>query len=704
MSFALEALMNAVFAALSRRPLVTSAAAVTCAWLVGCQPLPSPSPLYMTGYRIVFPTVAAGPTTIDGQANEPAWASGFYFIMEDGGSFPAASLRGVADAEAIYLHARVDDANFNAEDVVVIGLNPDNTAGGYHRIHVFPCKPTGSCLESAAGQNATVEYWTGSFAGTSFTWTSVPVATSGIQAATRTFTDPSNASIKWWEVEVKVPRGPPFDFIDTNFFGFFVDVIRTDPDAGLAGEAVQYTWPPDQFIGSTNEDDVLSELDTGTLPPSAWGNATLSEAFGNGVAIRGNEIRTNHESDPSKIRLDGPNIFFATAANYTTAGGTLVTANEVTATFKIANHGLPSLGTYAPIPVSGNPTAAVNIPPTVAHEYETGAWNLTPAQRADYEANPSQCIRVELSSTNPSTIFVNTSAMRNMVFVEATSPFRELAMLSTQGARPRPGENHVAFTLRETFVNFNPRLPWATQLQNARRDDARRHVFHVEARPGPDHMLGVEVDPPRIQLPRQRVQIAPGTGGRGRPPVRLAVRPNEVLTFITSGSIDIDGEFVTAAGTPQPDKPPQVRSRRPAPVGGVDAVGSRRIGALVGSFDEFAETSFMISNAATIKVPEGVTALHLRIDDDAERYERHRGNGFAVQVVRTELEPWMLTLNPELGRTVRGDDVFVTLGSNLPTWIMRGERDTGQFIRIGDASFRVFESLGSFGYIVQEIR
>lgn len=640
---------------------------------------PTPVSTYKTSFRLAIPKTTNA-VTLDGLAGEAAWTNGFRFNMEDGSGLPAATLRGVADANAIYLFAEVEDTNFNDADVLVIGLNPDNTTGNYRRIHVFPCKPAGVCDDNGSGQNATVEYWTGSNTGSGYTWTAVPAAAAGLLAKTATTNDGVK---KVWSVEVKIPRGTPFNFVDTNFFGLFVDVARTDPTLGLFGEATQYTWPPNDFIGGVSENDILSMLESGTLAPSRWGNATLSGAFGNGVSISANDIRTNHPSDPGKIRINQSNIFSATAANYSSSGGTLVTANNVNATFKIANNGLPALGSFANVPVSGNPTLEVDIAPTAAHTYQTGSWALTPQQKIDYTNNPNQCIRVELNSSDPNTVFVNKTAMRNMQFVTTSSPFREKAALTAKGFEV-PG-NRVAFTLRERFINFDPRLRWTTEIGNATRNPSNERVYRAELAAGGEGQLDISVTPPEIRIPSEAVAIPAGTGGP-RAPVKLAVRPDELLTFISSGTVFTGGEEVTAAGGKATDE----KSGRPA-------------GALIGSFDGFERSSFVIGTTATIKVPADAQTLHLKTHDTPAGYEKQRGEGFQLQVVRTPIEKWMLQANPDLGRKVSGADVFMVVGSNLPTWILRGERDTGRFVNIGGKAFRVFEPVGSFGYIVKRI-
>jgi len=669
---------------------VLAAGAATMLALAGCPPIPTPSPVYKPTDRIVFPTVATGPT-IDGLANDPAWTSGFLYVMEHGGSFPAASLRGVADANAIYIYANVQDDGFEATDVLVIGINPDNASNDYRRIHVFPCNPTGSCPASGPG-HPLVQYDSGGFAGGAYTWVSKGDGSgAGIVAQSATSASPQS-----WSVELKIPRTVPFPFVTTNFFGLFVDVVRTNPAAGVAGTAVQYTWPPNQFIGATSENDVLADLETGTLAPSDWGNATLSASFGNGVSVFSNELGSDDPSDPNHIRITNPNIFHAVATNFSSTAGTLVTAHAVKATFTIANNGLPGLGSWANVPVdlnapNPNPTAERDIAPAADSTYLIGPWTLTMAQQGDYTAHPYQCVRVTHSSSKLNTIFVNPTAMRNMQFVTTGSPFRDRPTVSTKGLE-FSGDS-LEFTLREQFVNFDPQLPWTSEIGNAK--PVREHVYRTSVKRNSDQVLDIMVDPPKVAIPSVALRVLPGTGGQARPPLRVDVEPDQLITFVSSGTLMIDGQSVSAAGAP-------LHGRRHE--GASKGFDPQLTGALVGSFDGFKESAFLIGNATTIKVPQGTRQLQVKINDDADQYEKQRGEGFDVQVVRTRIEPWMLQANPDLGRSVRGADVLVTLGANLPTWMLRGERDTGRYIRIGKKTFRVFESVGTFGYIVRKIQ
>jgi hypothetical protein len=669
------------------RTLTALVLAAAATLLAACA-TPVPVSTYNVGYRLVIPPTT-NLVTLDGVAGETAWSNGIRFNMEDGGMFPAAMLRAMADASFIYFYTEVEDNGFNEQDVVVIGFNPDGAANNYHRIHIFPCfNGSASCPDNSVGLTPNLIHYKGTLAGGVVTWTQDPgIGTMEAKVATAT------GATKKWTIEVKIPRGAPFNFVDTNFFGLYIDVARVDPSAGIDGEATQYTWPPNEAIGGASENDILTQLDSGTPLPSHWGNATLSRAFGNGVTISSDDIRTN-QPNPSTISLNLPNVFYAMAANNSSLGGTLLPAQQVKATFKIANFGLSPGQSYANVPVSGNPTASVNIAPTVAHTFQTDPWTLTGPQRDDYKNNVHQCIRVELTSTNPGTVFINSSAQRNMDFVDTHSPFSKTAAYTSKGIEPG---RRVDFTLRENFINFDPKLPWTSDIRNATRTNPR--TYRAQLGSGADGVLDITVTPPNIRITPVAVAIPPGTGGT-RPNVRFPVASGELVTVVAFGSVTIDGVPVGGAGSfaaRSSDDKPESPTLPDLP-----GVTKLRPGTLIGSFDGF-RTQFVIGTSATAKVPEGSQELQLKLFDTPQGYEKQRGEGLQLEVVRSRLEKWMLEANPNLGRPVRGGDVLVPVGANLPTWQVRGERDTGRFLKIDGKTFRVFEPVGSFGYIVKRI-
>ena len=663
---------------------------VSLAALAACDPQPpKPSPLYKTDARLIFPLTASMPA-IDGDDGDPAWTGAFHYLMEDGAPLPAADLRGVYNADNVYLYMEVEDNAFNEEDAVVIALNPDNANGNYRRIHIFPCLPSAGCAASGTGQHATIQYWTGTPGGPggqAFAWTEQPLPV-GLIASTGTSTA---GPTRKWSIEVAIPRAA-FGLVDTNYFGLFVDVISADPDAGVAGVATQYTWPTGQFIGGADENDVLSDLETGTLPASAWGNATLSTAFGNGVSVYADEIGSNHPTDDSQMILGDGNTFHASAINNSSSGGTLVEAKSVTATFKIANFGLPNAWANVP-PPGGNPVGPVNIPAAGAHRYETGIWNLTPQEITDYTANLHQCIRVDLSSSDPSTVIVNGSAQRNMDFVTANSPIQAMATIG--GKRSERGGDYL---LTESFSNFDPNLTWQTRIKGAEPIGPARYI--VKARPGQDLPLGIMVDTNKeLRLPSQDIRIAPGTGSPKQPAQIVEVRGGDLITLIAEGGIEIDGHKIGADGL----SPTQLRQMKVNPRDGKFRDGTGDLtGALIGSFDGF-QTTFVVGNAATLKVPAGAKELSLAINDVESGYATQKGEGLGVQIIATPLDKFMLATNPALARETKGRDVFVPLGSNLPTWTMRGSQNTGRVLKVGKRPMQVYQPVGSFAYLLRRI-
>lgn len=193
----------------------------------------------------------------------------------------------------------------------------------------------------------------------------------------------------------------------------------------------EFTWPYNNPTGDTNVTSTITNLPV----ISVWGNASLSTSIGNGVRISGSDIYTNH--GPSTIHPVDLNTFYAEAHNNTLQSGTLVTANNVRATFNWANFGLPSHSSFQRIPeetnpATGNPTSYQNILATDSETYSINWQTQNQTERDFYNANRHWCIRVDLDSSDPSTIFYDNSAQANMNFVEISSPFTSKATVATK--------------------------------------------------------------------------------------------------------------------------------------------------------------------------------------------------------------------------------------------------------------------------------
>jgi hypothetical protein len=653
---------------------------------------PAPSPNYDTNYRLIFPKTATAPT-IDGTVlNEAAWNASFNIALEDGGETATANLRGMYDNNFVYLYAETETSSpgFKSTDVLVIGINGDNGAN-YHLIQIFPCALV--CSATGTGQTPQLIFNTATFNGTTYSWgADSSNAPSGFDAKVGTATAGTTSK---WSVEVKIPRAA-YNIVDTNFFGLLIDVMATDPAAGPIGTSEQFAWPPYVDIGGTNENQI-PDIENGMVPPKQWANATLSTAFGNGVSLQWSDITTN-QPNPRQISLNLPNIFTAVATNTSSSGGTPVTARQVKAAFTIANFGLANA--WAPIPdIVSNQTS--DIQSQTSFPYQVGPWTLTAAEKAAYNTPTTlhQCLRVDLTSTDPGTMILTPSVQVNMDFVDTHSPFSGTASITLKRFPKPEGKETNTCYLRESTINVDPRLEWTSKLSGLER--GRNGRYRIEVVPDKPSVLNIEVQPPpSIKLPKARVRLPAGTGGRKYPPVQIKVEPNDLITFVADGTLLIGKTQVTAGGA----SPAMLKALK-APVSAgrgkfLDPNSNLR-GAVVGSFDGFKKTAFVIGASATIKVPEKVRALWLAINDTADGYAGERGEGFNVQIVKMPLDRYMLAANPDLARPVSASNPKVALGANLPTWQMRGGCETTRFVRIGRESFRSVKSIGSFGYMVK---
>ncbi|MBN1611436.1 MAG: hypothetical protein JW940_32685 [Polyangiaceae bacterium] len=684
-------------------------------------------------YRFVIPRIPQGqnPPPIDGDTTEgngpeTGWTGAAWYTLEPtGSSVLEAQMAAIGDANNVYLYVEAEASGFNQHDVVVVGLHPTTTGSHYHRLHIFPCKPTSTC-PPRDGPNPNppiVEYYLGSHNGTEYEWKSpgddAGVTDPGVEAWSA-FVHGSSSPSKW-SVEIKIPASA-LSLPASAFYGMYVNVAETNPDVDPA-EAEQYTWPPGRLIGAA-PDDIYSQLHLGTPQPAQWGYASRSTAFGNGVYILSSDIRTN-QSDPSEIALEGPNMFFATAHNNLLVGNTLTDAADVTATFTIANWGLPSLGSFAKVPVTPNPTAPATVPATGSYEFEIGPWALSTTESNDYQSHTHQCIRVTLSSNNPNTVIWRPTAMANMQFVDTNSPFERSASVGTKGYELPAGKTAHEFVLREAFFNVDPALQWTSNIQGAEKPpgQGRRYSLQVP-QAQQETTLVTNIDPPAVKIAETRVSVGAGAAAIGGQPVTLAVHAGDLVTVLAQGSLVLrqnaaagtrvgpnGGDFLARKdlfekvylGTTDL-KDLATKSRQGRLFALPDAQSpARMVGALVGSWDGFNKSSFLIGQAKTVKAPPGARALYLAINDIKGGAQQQGGQGFQVRAFVTPTQQVFAQANPVVSRDPSRELLHIPTGANLPTWIMRGSRRTGKVVVIEGKSFDVLEPVGSFGYIITQI-
>ncbi len=119
----------------------------------------------MANEKLAFP-VTNSAVQIDGIA--PAllptdeWYKSFKFYLEDGASLSGAFMRGMSDANFLYLYFETEDTGgFDLNDVVVLGFNPTNASNDYKRLLLYPARtipasphPPGSIRMSATARAA----------------------------------------------------------------------------------------------------------------------------------------------------------------------------------------------------------------------------------------------------------------------------------------------------------------------------------------------------------------------------------------------------------------------------------------------------------------------------------------------------------------------------------------------------------------------
>ncbi len=711
-----------------------------------CPPGPGPGPSASTphdkNYRFIVPRTAGAAPTIDGTTApggvpDAGWNGAAKFDLDLGSNIPASQMWAIADGTSVYLYFEIEakTANasenlFNPEDALVFLLGPNPAGGDYRRIHVFPCM--NACATTGTNQpvhqtsgpggvpQQSVYYYTGTFAGAAYTWSSPTALPAGFEAKVATATGTCNASTCQgkWAVELRIPRAG-FAIGESDFFGLYVDLAEVNP---WTGDATQYTWPPNRIIGGA-PGDIVSQIESGTPSPDKWGLATLSTTIGNGVYFSASDIRTN-QTNPSQISLapHAENRFYADVHNNLSQSGTLSDAQGVRATFEFTNFGLgtgwsniPTGGPGVTGTINPNPTARASIPATGSKLFEIGPWVLSAAERTSYGASPHYCVRVTLDSNDPNTLFFRHEAQANMNFVTTNSPFPLVAYVGAGGGDLPRGRADREVVLSEYFYNTDPEQAWQSKigLPGAGKQ------YAVRVKKGESLRLENSIEPPAIKIPRTVVRANAKEGKS----IQVPVRAGDLVTVLARGAITLRTELgkQTQTGPVGRDFTGEKELFDPVYRGVLSrdqktAVAparafilaskhspQARMGALVGSWDDFRESSFVIGAAATLRVPGGAQTLSLAINDVRGASASRGGDGYEMEVIGTPAADHFSFANPAVSRDPSKDNAVLPVGANLPTWIMRGARDDGKVIVIHGKTFRALEPIGSFGAVVTKI-
>jgi hypothetical protein len=364
------------------------------------------------------------------------WVDSFEFVANPSASATSTDVvvRGTRNATTNGLVLAFDVKNDNRLDdtdaivVALEGVVPGAPAGrDYALLVIYPfLNGAGAAVNGAiphAGIGA-IQYTAGTKTGTTITWDAT--STPGPTWVTAAVTSGGSGTNWTWTIEAHIQLGDAGIMLTNTGFDFFLDAIRVyNPGSLLAAD---FPWPPAATAGN--------QVDALTPTVDKWGVATINSGTCGGVSFTPSNITTNN-ANPSLISKTTPNRFSVSLANTlvdTRPGPNQnkpIAAEQVTATFRIANFGLPAALSWAPIP-GGNdtsntatvpaattvpagstiPPGAIGVPGAVTLSTPAPGW--VPDAGWTSVNSGHQCILAELKSPSSDVIFLNRAAYRNM--------------------------------------------------------------------------------------------------------------------------------------------------------------------------------------------------------------------------------------------------------------------------------------------------
>jgi hypothetical protein len=741
-----------------------AAAALLLSAFGSCPPSTPPPPSAPNAKLLCFPQFQGipekpNPPVIDGDIGgvpgDLGWSFSSRYVFGNGTSAPDAIVQIVKDSSYVYLSFEVNnDTNLDDEDAILLVFRPTGgTPANDRRIIIFP-NEAGVPKNNQAPR--LISYWNNSA-----NWNTPTAATNNPAwlldgAGAHGMTRVTNPDFNHWYVETKIPIGggaanngnPAADTainLPAGDFGFYFDIIR------VAGNAQEFAWPEGKVLSGAAPANVFTP-EANTPPDTDWGSGTFTAQACNGVNFDWYDIKIDHAGaagiSDNEIALNASsnvkNIFQVTPHNdsvdkdnhYIAAPASWMSPQGIVATFKIRNYGVAGATQWDLVGNVGSPinlltpnptTPGVQIPAAVlmpnplqgSTTISTDNWKLNASQQNLYQtaATPDQCIYVELgvaNGTQGNISFKNKAAYRNMNFVTTASPFSRTADLGTHGYQPEGGQKELEFYLNVfNYFNASPEK-WETKIENAQ--EVGKNQYLVRARPEQSVKLNATVSPPPIDLPTNDLQVPPTTGLDKSRLVPIKVQPGDLITILSDGSIQVrktddpsagmagpNGLDTTGRGQAGTAKTQSTDYPNRGYLLSADQEPERHVGGLVGSWDNFGKTSFLIGSMTTLKVPKNADTLFLAINDTTEGYRQETGNGFKVQVIATPMKKMYTSTNSLVSRDPSAEPFVIPAATNLPTWVLCGGRKTARSIRIGQRTFPEVESIGCYGYALNRI-
>ena len=618
-------------------------------------------------FHLIIPQTAAvsAAADIDGVTpGDAKWNDAFDIQLVDGVPIDDNYFWGVADASYLYVYFETAVEDFNELDAIAIALSPTADPTEKHLLVIYPCVNTAACTGTNGGITTDIDYYTDPDGDNTYN-----SAGAGHNVLAEAYVSESGGE-GVWAIEVRIPRGAPYNLPATGFFGLYAAVLDYDQ---FTSSVYQYTWPFNNVGGTTELAGTIAPGSTNAIPLQAeWGNVSLDASLPTGVSISTQDISTNHGS--SQISINQPNTFYADVHNYDTT-----VAQGIQAEFQLANFGLPAYGSWETI---GN-SAAADINPTDSEVY-TLNWSVPPDRVADYTDHDHQCIRVELTSSNPLTSFITTSAQRNMDFVVTASPFKSVPAIATKGYKLAEGLRREQFIVKEKFYNFDPKLKWESRIEGAKKIANNKYKVEIATQKSKDLNLAV-LAPEKALVPFEKHIVPKITNGKESDIIKVPVGPGKLVTLVPNTTVP-DTTF-----NPTREMALNVKAT---------ANKKSASGMLYGSWDEFRKTSFVVEAGASLVAPKGAKALYLKQTVVNNKEDNRIVNAQKLNIYVTGVSQF-----PDYLSSVNihrpGNSGSIGFGANLPTAAYFGYRNSGKKLTVKDKRFDVYSTAGSFGYVVK---
>ena len=393
------------------------------------------------------------------------WSSAFKYVFNNGTGVPDVVVLARAKDDYIDLGVQVkNDPSWDLTDTIVIafgwksspGTGPPDT---FARIHVQPL------LAGGVNMNPLSTYWTGTGGNNAVTWANQQNNVTWLEQATTTGGNPNPGGNKTWDTEIRMHLGTTkLPVPKQQPLSFYFNLVRAESGSSLPLGATEFPWPSDKAGRTALTDPGIIKISIQNTPaPQDWGKGII-DSTANCFGI--NFSQSDISSVPQYLIANQAATLKAVLHNNMVDGqsGVGKAANKVDVTFFKAPYGMSGFNnwsqlgliTLSTIPYDGPGLGGA--PGTVAQI----PWTPTTADLLGGMAGHN-CIRVQLSSTEEATAFVNQGEFNNM-WVHLTSKFISEPVLQVKGLPKPPGGGntrriHIDVTKSPQFAYADAKLP-----------------------------------------------------------------------------------------------------------------------------------------------------------------------------------------------------------------------------------------------------